>query len=37
MFYRNFVSCHISILDLIYKQYTVNESTYFCSWKELHY
>jgi len=37
MFYRHFVTYHISILDVIYKQHTVNKSAYFCSRKELHY
>jgi len=31
MFYRKFICSHVSILDLIYKQHTINKSIYFCS------
>ena len=37
MFDRNFINCHVSILDPVYEQHTVNKSTYFCMWKKLHY
>jgi len=30
IFHRNFINNHISILDHVYKQHTINKSTHFC-------